>query len=143
MLVGRGPVNRVVIPADEVPTCVMRSSNVQITGGVALLERSNNLGRATVSESSEKQWALRVGSPEALLLRRLAFVGYPVPAAVDGQDVCFRYFNYRAARVVSDQIVRLGLTRAAKDRPHHPLRLVIVKIKPHTSKRKYTSRGQS
>ena len=43
----------------------------------------------------------------------------------------------RAARVVSDQIVRLGLTRPAKDRPNHPLRLVIVKIQPHTSKGKY------
>ena len=44
----------------------------------------------------------------------------------------------RAARVVSDQIVRRGLTRAAKDRPNHPLRLVIVKIQPHIS----TSRGR-
>ena len=43
----------------------------------------------------------------------------------------------RAARVVSDQIVRRGLTRPAKDRPNHPLRLVIVKIKPHISKGKY------
>ena len=43
----------------------------------------------------------------------------------------------RAARVVSDQIVRLGLTRPAKDRPNHPLRLVIVKIKPHLSQGKY------
>ncbi len=43
----------------------------------------------------------------------------------------------RAARVLSDQIVRLGLTRPAQDRPQHPVRLVIVKIKPHTSKGKY------
>ena len=30
-----------------------------------------------------------------------------------------------------------GQSRPAKDRPNHPLRLVIVKIQPHTSQGKY------
>jgi len=43
----------------------------------------------------------------------------------------------RAANVLSDQIVRLGQSGKAADRPNHTLRLVLVKIKPHVSKGKY------
>lgn len=42
-----------------------------------------------------------------------------------------------AARVLSDQVVNLGRSLAKRDLPDHPLRLVIVKIKPHISKGKY------
>jgi hypothetical protein len=43
----------------------------------------------------------------------------------------------RAANVLSDQLVLLGQSRKVADRPNHPMRLVIVKIKPHVSKGKY------
>jgi len=43
----------------------------------------------------------------------------------------------RAANVVSDQIVLLGQSSKTADRPNHPMRLVVVKIKPHVSKGKY------
>jgi len=43
----------------------------------------------------------------------------------------------RAANVLSDQIVLLGQSSKATDRPNHTMRLVIVKIKPHLSKGKY------
>ncbi len=43
----------------------------------------------------------------------------------------------RAVDVVSDQIVNIGLSGKAADRPNHPLRLVIVKVKPHESRGKY------
>ena len=44
----------------------------------------------------------------------------------------------RVAHVMSDQIVLFGKsTNKATDRPHHPMRLVLVKIKPHVSKGKY------
>ncbi|MBM4074324.1 MAG: transposase [Planctomycetes bacterium] len=38
---------------------------------------------------------------------------------------------------MSDQIVLLGQSGSATDRPNHTMRLVIVKIKPHVSKGKY------
>lgn len=43
----------------------------------------------------------------------------------------------RAANVLSDQIVLLGQSGKAIDRPNHTMRLVIVKIKPHVSQGKY------
>jgi hypothetical protein len=43
----------------------------------------------------------------------------------------------RAADVLSDQLVQLGLSGKAEARPDHPVRLVIVKIPPHTSRGKY------
>ena len=43
----------------------------------------------------------------------------------------------RAANVLWDQILLLGQSGKAPDRPDHPMRLVIVKIKPHVSKGKY------
>jgi IS4 transposase len=43
----------------------------------------------------------------------------------------------RAENVLSDQIVLLGQSGKAVDRPNHTMRLVIVKIKPHVSKGKY------
>ncbi|HEY4260576.1 MAG TPA: IS4 family transposase [Schlesneria sp.] len=43
----------------------------------------------------------------------------------------------RAANVLSDQIVLLGQSSKVADRPNHPMRLVVVKIKPHVSKGKY------
>lgn len=43
----------------------------------------------------------------------------------------------RTANVLSDQIVLLGQSGKASDRPNHTMRLVIVKIKPHLSKGKY------
>ena len=42
----------------------------------------------------------------------------------------------RAANVLSDQVVLLG-SSSNKERPDHPLRLVVIKIKPHISKGKY------
>jgi DDE family transposase len=42
----------------------------------------------------------------------------------------------RAANVISDQVVLLG-SPANKERPNHPVRLVVIKIKPHVSKGKY------
>ena len=39
----------------------------------------------------------------------------------------------RQVNVLSDQIVRIGLSGKAADRPDHPVRLVIVKIKPHVA----------
>ena len=43
----------------------------------------------------------------------------------------------RAVDVVSDQMVNIGLSGKAADRPNHPVRLVIVKVKPHESRGKY------
>lgn len=43
----------------------------------------------------------------------------------------------RAADVLSDQLVHLGLSGKAEARPDHPVRLVIVKVNPHTSRGKY------
>jgi len=43
----------------------------------------------------------------------------------------------RAANVLSDQIVLLGQSGKAADRPNHTLRLVQVQIQPHVSKGKY------
>jgi hypothetical protein len=43
----------------------------------------------------------------------------------------------RAVKVLSDQIVSMGQDRRAGDRPDHPLRLVIIKTSPHTSRGKY------
>ena len=43
----------------------------------------------------------------------------------------------RAARVLSDQVVDLGRSLSGRERPDHPVQLVIVKIKPHVSKGKY------
>ena len=46
----------------------------------------------------------------------------------------------RAANVLSDQIVRFGKSgNKATDQPNHTLRLVLVKIRPHVSKRKRCS----
>ena len=43
-----------------------------------------------------------------------------------------------AANVLSDQIVLLGQSGKAADRPNHTMRLVLVQIQPHVSKGKYT-----
>jgi IS4 transposase len=43
----------------------------------------------------------------------------------------------RAADVLSDQVVHIGLSGKAEARPDHSLRLVIVKVQPHTSRGKY------
>jgi hypothetical protein len=43
----------------------------------------------------------------------------------------------RAENVLSDQVVLLGKSSKVADRPNHPIRLIIVKIKPHVSKGKY------
>jgi hypothetical protein len=43
----------------------------------------------------------------------------------------------RAMHVLSDQIIRIGQDRPAKEQPQHPVRLVVIKMKPHTSKGKY------
>lgn len=43
----------------------------------------------------------------------------------------------RVANVLSDQVVLLGQSGKAVDRPNHAMRLVTVKIKPHVSKSKY------
>jgi hypothetical protein len=43
----------------------------------------------------------------------------------------------RGANVLSDQIVLFGQSSKAVDRPNHPMRLVIVKIRPHVTKGKY------
>lgn len=43
----------------------------------------------------------------------------------------------RAARVLSDQIVTIGQSGKAENRPDHKVRLVIVQIPPHQSKGKY------
>jgi hypothetical protein len=45
----------------------------------------------------------------------------------------------RAVDVLSDQIVRIGLSSKVADRPDHPVRLVIVKVAPHVASGK--SRG--
>ena len=37
----------------------------------------------------------------------------------------------RAVNVLSDQIVHIGLSAKAGNRPDHPVRLVIVKVTPH------------
>lgn len=42
-----------------------------------------------------------------------------------------------AEGVLSDQVVKLGQDRTAKDRPNHPVRIVIVKSTPHTSRGKH------
>jgi hypothetical protein len=41
----------------------------------------------------------------------------------------------RAANLVSDQIVQFGTPNSRTTRPDHPTRLIIVKIKPHDSRR--------
>jgi hypothetical protein len=43
----------------------------------------------------------------------------------------------RAMQVLSDQIIQIGKDRDEENRPQHPVRLVIIKMKPHTSKGKY------
>lgn len=45
----------------------------------------------------------------------------------------------RALNVLSDQIVDIGSTGKAVARPDHPIRLVTVRISPHTSRGKYRS----
>ena len=42
-----------------------------------------------------------------------------------------------AVHVLSDQIVSMGQERRGRDRPNHPLRLVIVQTTPHVSRSKY------
>lgn len=41
----------------------------------------------------------------------------------------------KSNNIVSDQIVRLGTTNSRTTPPDHPVRLVVVKIKPHDSRR--------
>ena len=43
----------------------------------------------------------------------------------------------REMNVLSDQIVLMGQSSKAADRPNHTMRVIIVKIKPHVSKGKY------
>jgi hypothetical protein len=43
----------------------------------------------------------------------------------------------RAVNVLSDQVVALGQHGKAEARPDHPIRLVTVRISPHTSRSKY------
>jgi hypothetical protein len=43
----------------------------------------------------------------------------------------------RALNVLSDQVVELGLTSKPEARPAHPLRLITIRISPHTSRGKY------
>ncbi len=43
----------------------------------------------------------------------------------------------RQVDVLSDQIVHIGLSAKAANRPDHPVRLVIVKVTPHESRGKY------
>ena len=43
----------------------------------------------------------------------------------------------QAANVISDQMVLLGKNSKKADRPDHQIRMVVVKIKPHTSAGKY------
>jgi hypothetical protein len=40
----------------------------------------------------------------------------------------------RAAGVVRDAVVHLGMGSKAKDRPNHPVRLVVVKVEPHVKR---------
>ena len=42
-----------------------------------------------------------------------------------------------AENVLSDQIILIGQDRPLKERPNHPMRLIIIKMKPHISKGKY------
>ena len=42
----------------------------------------------------------------------------------------------RAANVLSDQIIRLGMDRSEKEQLQHPVRLVTIKMKPHKVKGK-------
>jgi hypothetical protein len=43
----------------------------------------------------------------------------------------------RALNVLSDQIVAIGQYKKADDRPNHSIRLVTIRISPHTSRGKY------
>lgn len=43
----------------------------------------------------------------------------------------------RALNVFSDQIVKIGQSGKAEARPNHPIRLIEVRISPHTSRGKY------
>ena len=43
----------------------------------------------------------------------------------------------RAMNVLSDEVVLLGQSSKAADRPDHTMRMVVVKIRPHVSKGKY------
>ena len=45
------------------------------------------------------------------------------------------------ANVLSDQVVLLGSSSKGADRPDHPMRLVVVKIRPHVSGGKYKVRS--
>ena len=45
----------------------------------------------------------------------------------------------RALNVLSDQVVSIGQSRKAEARPDHPIRLVTVRISPHTSRGKNRS----
>ena len=47
----------------------------------------------------------------------------------------------REQGVLSDQVVRLGQSRAADARPNHPVRLVIVEAVPHVRRGKYRGGG--
>lgn len=42
----------------------------------------------------------------------------------------------RTARVISDELISLG-SEASKDKPDHPVRLVVISAKPHKSKGRY------
>lgn len=43
----------------------------------------------------------------------------------------------RALNVVSDEVVKLGLTSKEESRPDHAMRLIVVRTTPHTSRGKY------
>lgn len=43
----------------------------------------------------------------------------------------------RALNVLSDQLVEIGLASKSEARPDHPLRLITIRISPHTSRGKY------
>ena len=43
----------------------------------------------------------------------------------------------QAERVISDSIIKIGQTGKADARPDHSIRLVVIRIKPHTKKGKY------
>jgi hypothetical protein len=43
----------------------------------------------------------------------------------------------REANVLTDQVVTLGQSSKKSDRPNHPIRIVVIKIRPHKSAGKY------
>lgn len=120
---------------------------VEVTDGVgqgasderAVLARALQKGRCYVQDRGYAKFALfngivAAGSSYVCRLRDNSRYEIEQERELAAEDI--------AAGIVLDAVVRLGEDRHAPDRPDHPIRLVVLKTKPHP-KRGKTSGGSS